>query len=102
MDKSNSAKYLCEALKRIRELSGLSRAELGEKLNRSENHIREIESGRRTPTTKILMEYSDIFEIEVSQIYRLAEVLEKGQYPEFPDKRILHLVLNEILKNIEN
>jgi transcriptional regulator with XRE-family HTH domain len=86
-------------LKRIREISGLSREELGGKLNRSENHIREIESGRRIPTTQILMEYSNVYEIEVSQIYRLAEVLEKGLYPEFPYNKILYIVLNEILKS---
>ncbi len=100
MDKSDLMKCICDALKKIRVLSGKSRKELAELLGLSENHLREIESARRNPHINLLEKYRDVYGVKVSDIVRLAEMIQEGKYPVYLNERVvIKALLYEILKN---
>jgi transcriptional regulator with XRE-family HTH domain len=62
-----------KALKILRTSHDFNQKDLAVKLGISRAYISEIESGRKTPTIKILDSYAEVFQIPVSSIIFLAE-----------------------------
>jgi transcriptional regulator with XRE-family HTH domain len=68
-----------KALRLIRIFNDLTQKELAEKLDLSKSYISEIESGKKTPTLKLLSSYSELFDIPVSSILFFSENLDSGK-----------------------
>lgn len=68
---------LNEALRLMRVFHDLSQKELAEKLGISKSYLSEIESGKKTPTIKLLNRYADLFDIPASSIMFFSESLNK-------------------------
>ncbi len=72
-DKEALKKQIAERLKLARELSGLSQAQAATILNFSRPTISEIEQGRRNVSGTELIQFSDIYDVDVNWILSGAE-----------------------------
>jgi transcriptional regulator with XRE-family HTH domain len=80
---------LNETLKSIRLFHRYSQTDLAHALGVSKSQISEIESGVRNPSSKVLKNYSDFFDIPLSSIYFLSEKLEdRNKAPKIAQKVI--------------
>ena len=77
MNKLNTLQ-IDKALKILRTSHDFNQKDLAAKLGISRAYISEIESGRKTPTIKILESYAEVFQIPVSSIIFLAENINAG------------------------
>ena len=64
-------------LKLIRVFHQLNQKELAAKLERSPSYISEIESGKKKPSYELLQQYSDFFDVPISNLFFLSESLAK-------------------------
>ena len=63
-------------LKEIRLYHKLRQAELAKKINVSRGHLSEIEKGKKGVSIKMLTKYSKVFNIPVSHIFTICELIE--------------------------
>ena len=66
------------ALKALRTYKVLQQNELAKKLEISASFICQIETGKRLPNLKLLQKYSEIFEIPISDIFYLQDIIDNN------------------------
>ena len=64
-----------DALKTLRSYNTLRQNELAKKLEISTSFLSEIETGRKLPNLKLLQKYAEIFEIPISDIFYLQDII---------------------------
>jgi transcriptional regulator with XRE-family HTH domain len=89
-------KNLSKVLKLLRNYHNLSQIELADKLGISNSHLSEIESGKKTPSLKLLDKYDRFFELPGPAIPFFDYYLNDSNLCEIQRKKIL--VPNNILK----
>ena len=66
------------ALKTLRTYKVLQQNELAKKLEISTSFLCEIEAGKKLPNLKLLQKYSEIFEIPISDIFYLQDIIDNN------------------------
>ncbi len=89
---------LQRALKMLRAYHHISQKDLAQKLDISNSHLSEIESGKKSPSIELLSKYSDFFKIPTSSILLFSEHINTDQNK--VDK-IRQVVANKILRILE-
>ena len=67
-----------DALRTLRSYNTLKQGELAKKLEISASFLCEIEAGRKLPNLKLLKKYAEIFEIPISDIFYLQDIIDKN------------------------
>lgn len=67
-----------DALKTLRSYNTLKQSELAKKLEISPSFLCEIEVGRKSPNLKLLKKYAEIFEISISDIFYLQDIIDNN------------------------
>lgn len=67
-----------DALKTLRTYKVLQQNELAKKLEISTSFLCEIEKGKKLPNLKLLQKYSEIFEIPISDIFYLQDIIDNN------------------------
>ena len=67
-----------DALKTLRSYNTLKQSELAKKLEISPSFLCEIEVGRKLPNLKLLKKYAEIFEISISDIFYLQDIIDNN------------------------
>ena len=83
------------ALKLLRIFHDFQQKELAKKLGISKSYISELESAKKTPTTKLLERYAEVLDIPVSSIVFLAENIDvnnSSQIQNFVCPKIIILI----------
>jgi transcriptional regulator with XRE-family HTH domain len=87
---------LNRALRLMRVFYDMTQKELAEKLEISNSHLSEIESGKKQPSIGLLERYSKVFDIPTSSILFFSENLEestgKQKAKEFISSKVLNLL----------
>lgn len=65
---SSPASRIGDRIKRIRNEKGMSRAELGEKVNLDQNRIQQYENGRRKPKAPLLKKIAEALSVSISAL----------------------------------
>ena len=65
-----------KAIRVLRAINSLSQAELANKINCSKSYISEIESDKKYPSIKILIQVTDTFNLKLSEFFNAVENLE--------------------------
>lgn len=67
---------LDRALKTVREVHQIERADLAARLGISRSHLSELESGKKNVTLEVLKKYADVFDVPPSTFLSFMEALE--------------------------
>ena len=67
-----------DALKTLRAYNTLRQNELAKKLEISTSFLSEIERGKKLPNLKLLQKYTEIFEIPISDIFYLQDIIDNN------------------------
>ena len=67
-----------DALRTLRTYKVLQQNELAKKLEISTSFLCEIEKGKKLPNLKLLQKYSEIFEIPISDIFYLQDIIDNN------------------------
>ena len=65
----HTKKQLGQKIKKLREAKGLSQDILAEKLNLSRTHISYIEIASATPSLKVLYDLSQVFGVDIQELF---------------------------------
>lgn len=87
---------LNDALKMLRVFSQQTQTELSQKLGISKSYLSELESGKKKPPLDIITKYSEVFDVQASQILRFSEQMKDDSAGEkvrvFSAKQILRFM----------
>ncbi len=73
MSNNNDSKYnFSNTIKKLKEIYGLTQKELADKLEVSRGTIAQIEMGKNTPTTALIMKILDVFEVNPNMLFDMA------------------------------
>ena len=67
-----------DALRTLRSYNTLKQSELAKKLEISASFLCELEAGRKLPNLKLLKKYAEIFEISISDILYLQDIIDNN------------------------
>ena len=67
-----------DALRTLRSYNTLQQSELAKKLEISTSFLCELEAGRKLPNLKLLQKYAEIFEIPISDIFYLQDIIDNN------------------------
>ena len=67
-----------DALKTLRAYKVLQQNELAKKLEISTSFLCEIETGKKLPNLKLLQKYAKVFEIPISDIFYLQDIIDNN------------------------
>ena len=67
-----------DALRTLRSYNTLRQNELAKKLEISTSFLCEIESGKKLPNLKLLQKYAKVFEIPISDIFYLQDIIDNN------------------------
>ena len=67
-----------DALKTLRTYRALQQNELAKKLKISSSFLCEIEVGKKSPNLKLLQKYAEVFEISISDIFYLQDIIDNN------------------------
>jgi transcriptional regulator with XRE-family HTH domain len=75
-----NAKALGKALKLVRSYQCMKASILIDRLEISRSYLSEIESGKKTPSLKVLASYGEIFNLQISTFFQIAEALHQSNF----------------------
>lgn len=80
-------------IKELRKDKGLTQPELAEKLGISETYLRFIETGKRSPSRKLLLKISDFFNVELDEIICI------GKEISVEKENVIESLLQKLIEN---
>lgn len=93
-----SREYIAATLKRLREKSGLTADEVGEKIGKSGKTVNAWENGRGQPDADILIELCDIYEVD--NILDEFREKEKASAPKRPEAEAIEMMMDYLHKGL--
>ena len=92
---------LSEALRLIRVFHDMKQKELAEKLDISNSHLCEIESGKKKPTIELINRYSEEFGMPSSSILFFGESLEEKPEEHDPNDNAREAISRKVLNFLQ-